>query len=298
MGLQLNEKSLRKHLPREDQKNKMAERDTVTESSMKLNLPEYGSNVQTWFNQLNAIFSARRITSQASKYAYVVEKLPTEVATEVSDLLTNMPVEKPYEVLKDAILCRTGFSEERKLRELFTNVTLGTSKPSQLLRKMRTLLGTNTMSDAILQQLWFDKLKPNMIQILASLPGEIELQKLSEIADKIAENEPIVPMYSSTQEYANPDFKVLKDVTEQMERLTLQVRNIQDMVRRSRNEFKKPNQPHERYRNNRSYSRHRHKSVNAICWYHRRFGSDARKCTQPCNYKKSSYTGNDYPGSK
>lgn len=63
------------------------------------------------------------------------------------------------------------------------------------------MLDNNTMSDAVLQQLWLDirKLNVNTVQILASLPDDITLQKLAEIADKIADNEPATPVYATIQ---------------------------------------------------------------------------------------------------
>ena len=42
----------------------------------------------------------KKVTSQTSKYAYVVEKLPTDVATEVVNLLNEIPEERPYDTLK------------------------------------------------------------------------------------------------------------------------------------------------------------------------------------------------------
>lgn len=82
----------------------MAEPIPTTEAAIRLEMPAFNSNTQTWFLQLDAIFQARHITSQQSKFASVVEKLPAEVAAEVVDILTNLPTDKPYEVLKQAIL--------------------------------------------------------------------------------------------------------------------------------------------------------------------------------------------------
>lgn len=96
----------------------------MTESSLKLTLPDFSANVQTWFQQINTIFTACHITSQSLKYTYVIEKLPTDVAAEISDLLTDIPSEKPYDKLKDTILQQTGHSVEQKLKELFTNISL------------------------------------------------------------------------------------------------------------------------------------------------------------------------------
>lgn len=94
---------------------------------------------------------------------------------------------------------RTGYTKERKLRDLFNNLTLGSSKPSQFLRKMRILLGSNNMSDTVLQQLWLDKLNTSMVQILASLLDDINFQKIFEIADRIADNESATSVYAATQ---------------------------------------------------------------------------------------------------
>ncbi|CAE1234403.1 unnamed protein product [Acanthosepion pharaonis] len=90
----------------------MTEPIPPTEAALRLELPTYNANAQTWFIQLDAIFQARHITSQQSKFAFVVEKLPVEVAAEVSGILTSLLPEKPYEVLRQTILQRTGCSEE------------------------------------------------------------------------------------------------------------------------------------------------------------------------------------------
>ena len=58
-----------------------------TTAAISASIPSYNpTNIPVWFSQLNALFSAKKITSQTSKYAYVVEKLPTDVAAEVVDL--------------------------------------------------------------------------------------------------------------------------------------------------------------------------------------------------------------------
>ncbi|CAE1227536.1 unnamed protein product [Acanthosepion pharaonis] len=121
----------------------MADPIQPTEAAVRMELPTYNMNAQTRFIQLDAIFQARHVTSQQSKFAFVVEKLPAEIAAEVADVLINLPPEKPYELLRQAILPRTGCSEERKIKDLLTNVTLWDSKPSQLLRRMITLLGAD-----------------------------------------------------------------------------------------------------------------------------------------------------------
>lgn len=169
----------------------MADPVPLTETAIRLEMPAFNPNVQNWFLQLDAIFQARHVTSQQTKFAPVVEKLPVEVAAEVANILTSLPTDNPYETLKQTILHRTGFSEERKIRDRLTNVTIGGSKPSQLLRRMQSLLGDNNISATVFHQMWLDKLPSEMVRILAALSDEVDTPKLAIIADKVADTAPV-----------------------------------------------------------------------------------------------------------
>ncbi|CAE1304988.1 unnamed protein product [Acanthosepion pharaonis] len=176
-----------------------------------------------------------QVTSQQSKFAFVVEKLPAEIAAEVADVLINLPPEKPYEVLRQAILQRTGCSEERKIKDLLTNVTLGNSKPSQLLRRMITLLGNNTISETVLKQMWLEKLQPDIVQILAVLT-EVDVHKLASIADKIVDTRPIRQISSvAPSDDPTPDVnQQLHVLTAELKKLSLRLDSIQSIPGRSR----------------------------------------------------------------
>lgn len=77
----------------------------ANEATVLLNLPIFDTtNVHVWFAQLNAIFQVKNIQSQTARYAYVVEKLPPEIASDVLDLLDNVPAHNPFDTLKEAII--------------------------------------------------------------------------------------------------------------------------------------------------------------------------------------------------
>lgn len=144
------------------------------------NLPTY--NHQNWFLQLEAIFLVQRITSQQTKFANMVQVLPPSVVDEVADILENVPEQDRYTRLKDAILKRTGRSDDELLRELFTHITRGNRTPSQLLRFMRSRLGKHSMAESIQHELWMDKLPTTITQILAPITENTPLDQLSNFA--------------------------------------------------------------------------------------------------------------------
>ncbi|CAE1305659.1 unnamed protein product [Acanthosepion pharaonis] len=279
----------------------MADPVPLTETAIRLEMPAFNPNVQTWFLQLDAIFQARHVTLQQSKSASVVEKLPAEVAAEVADILTSLPTDKPYETLKQAILHRTGFSEERKIRDLLTNVTIGDSKPSQLLRRMQQLLGDNNISATVFRQMWLDKLPSEMVRILAALTDDVDMQKLTMIADKIADTAPVRQISSTeTVDGLVPDVnQQIQKLSSELKRISLQLQELQKP-----HESRCDNFTQQRNRGSRSTSRHKYQQrrdhyQHANCWYHESFGARAKKCRPPCSYEKSlpnKHAGNGLAG--
>ena len=107
---------------------------TISAESLKLP-PFWPADSEIWFAQVEA---CRRITSQRSRFDYVVSSLTLEFATAVRDLLLKLPA---YTVLKTQLTRRTALSEQRKLQQLLTGEELVDHKPTQLLRRMQQLLG-------------------------------------------------------------------------------------------------------------------------------------------------------------
>ncbi|CAE1262213.1 unnamed protein product [Acanthosepion pharaonis] len=90
-----------------------------------------------------------RITSQRARFANVMQKLPSDMMDEISDVLSDLREHEPYDHLKEAILKRTGRSEEDMIQEILRNVTRGDKTPSQLLRYMRNQLGKHNFDHSV-----------------------------------------------------------------------------------------------------------------------------------------------------
>ena len=244
--------------------------------------PLWPADPQVWFAQVEAQFTTRGITQQRTKFDYIVASLTPEYAKEVRDLILQPPAEAPYDTLKQQLIQRTAASEQRHLQQLFNAEELGDRKPTQLLRRMQQLLGdkAGAMDSSVLRELFLQRLPANVRMVLASSPGTTNLENLAQLADKIVEvAAPAVSAVSATH------------LSDEFERLRAEVTSLRKVVESlPKTTANKRDHPQSRPRgHSRSQSRGRSPSPHPatevpICWYHRRFGDEARKCTQPCSY--------------
>ena len=243
-----------------------------------LKIPDFSiSNPRVWLLQVEAQFHARRITSQETKYYHVVAAIPTSVAEQLVDVLDPIPKDVPYDTLKAALLERTSASEERRLQQLLSDVELGDRTPSQLLRYMRSLIGSMKVDESLLRQLWLKRLPSNMTAILLANDPLPPLDSLAKMADKI--HECFSPTVSQVATEPNSSSSRLDRLERQVADLVQGLNNLSAAIRSSRSRSRSRS-------NSRSPSRPR--SPNSFCKYHQKYGDKARHCRQPCTYRPSS----------
>ena len=265
--------------------------------AVSLKLPPFWPNVPVaWFAQVAAQVLTRGITSQSMQFSYVIASLQPEIAQEIRDLLISPPTETPYDDVKATLIRRTSASEQKRLHQLLIAEELGDPQPSQLLRKMRQLLGDNVLEDGIFRQLFLKCLPKNIQLILASTPPTVSLEDLSLLADKILEVASFVCCCSSstyrppppTMHDHNQQIAALQgqinELTAQLQALSTQL-DARDQPRfrgrsRSRSHFSRPSL-------SLSPSRTR---LSPYCWYHERFGTATHKCNPPCTFLSDAHT--------
>ena len=242
--------------------------DPATIATVNVKLPPFWpADPEIWFAQVEAHFTTKKITSQKTRFDYVIASLSPEVATEVRDLVLKPPETNPYDTLKQQLIKRTAPPQQRRLQQLFSFEELGDRKPTQLLRKMQQLLGdrAGTLDNTFLKDLFVQRLPANIKMVLATAPPATSLEELAELADRVAEVAvPTVAAVTPTQRSSEIE-QLRAEITKLQTSLQSLTRERQRTPGRG-TRVRSPNRGHD-----------------TICWYHRRFGEAATKCTPPCS---------------
>ncbi len=264
-------------------------------ATVSIKIPPFWPNdPQVWFAQVEAQFITRNITSQQTKFAHVIASLQPENAQEIRDLLINFPNNQPYDKLKTELIKRTSASEQKRLHQLLISEELGDKKPSQLLRRMRQLLGDNTLEDRILRQLFLQRLPMKAQLILASSADTVSIDQLATLADKILEVALPTPSVASispgpsSSNHSDPA-KVISDLQGQINNLATQIQALTNQFQ-SQPRFCGRSKSRSPGRRNSSFSRspNRQNQNHPFCWYHWKFGSNARHCNPPCTFTSAN----------
>lgn len=261
-----------------------------TVSRLAVRLPPFWPHNPTlWFAQVEASFSYAGITADTTKFSLVVSQLDQRYATEVQDIITNPPEQNAYERLKAELIRRLAASEEDRIRQVLTQEEIGDRKPSQYLRHLRSKVDTGTIPDNLLRTLWSSRLPPQVKAIVAS-QTEMSLDAIAELADRI--QEAIAPntqvsavtiptsVTPITPTVSREDYNAL---AAKVDVLSAQIAALLS------NCSSRPHRGSNRRRHrSRSSTNSASETSSNICWYHRRYGEQARKCIHPCMYPNDS----------
>ncbi|XP_037928498.1 uncharacterized protein LOC119662916 [Teleopsis dalmanni] len=253
-------------------------------ASVEFKLPPFWKqDPALWFIQVDAAFHRKKITGDNSKYWTVISYIDPELLQHVSDIVKNPPDTDKYKTLKECLISRLRPTQEQQLQTLLYDIELGDSKPSQLLRKMQDL-ADNKVTEDVLRSLWLKRLPAN-VQFVLSVNVESSLTAAANLADRLIEINPVqsVMATSNVNDIIVHPSKFPDD--QRTDRLEKAVQALQEAVKEITNSMRS----HERTPNNRARARPEsfHQTFaqnNKICFYHKRFGTNANKCEDGCTY--------------
>jgi hypothetical protein len=219
----------------------------------------------------------------------VISHLGERYVAEVEDIVNSPPPRDPYTHLKNELIQRLCPTKEQRAQQLFEFEEMGDRRPSQFLRHLRTL-APDIPSD-YLWSLWSSRLPANVRAILAGLP-DVELEAAALCTDRIMEAIPVPAVASISpdsdhkglqQKLSHLSCQVSELRAEQV-RLDATLRQIQASLRLLISGERRPGSASRRSSGLRSNTSSPDPN-NTECWYHRRYGAQAQRCTKPCTFR-------------
>ena len=247
-------------------------------TAVTIKLPEFWINSpEVWFARVEAQFSIRKIIDDTTKYDYTVSALDFKTAEEVQGILIHPPAQQKYQTLKEALVKAFGKSQSQKDSELLNLGGLGDRRPTALLRKINAL---NDDPITLKRALFLLNLPTDIRSILASQEFET-IDKMAEAADRVWETRATSACSIKVNtEHAEPDLQIN----------AFNQRNPNSNQQRSFRANRPPRQPNAQA------------TPNNICYYHNKFGTQARRCAPGCKLADlitpTAVQGNEHAGRK
>lgn len=245
--------------------------------------PFWPEEPEVWFAQIEGQFILSNITADNTKFYYVISQLDHQYAAEVKDIIVSPPSSDKYDKLKSELIKRLTTSKERRIKQLLMHEELGDRKPSQFLRHLQSLAG-QAVSEDLMRTIWSSCLPANL-QAIVAMQKDNPLETIADLVDHVHDIAPptIAQVTSTVPESAfNTMCRRVEELTSQVE--TLILKQQEESRSRSRD------RPNYRRINSRSRSRSTTRN-NSVCWYHRKFGASAKRCTTPCTFKSENCIG-------
>lgn len=230
---------------------------------------------EQWFVHAEAIFHNQRIKSDLSRVNHVVASLDEDGIRTVADLLG---LEASYASIKSRLIAAYVVPPATRFRSIVQPGGLGDRRPSQLLREMRSG-PTDGIGEKALKEFWLQKLPPAIRTVVISLDGDLDsvAERADRIMDATSHDIASVSTYADTDRLRAIENSILTLTTQIAALATTQANqhrtsrsNTQSMSHRSRS---------------RSKSRPRDDNW---CFYHNTFGTNARKCRDPCTFRSEN----------
>ena len=242
---------------------------SIAAAAPVFNLPPFtATDAAPWFHRVEALFRLRSITSSSRKADYVIGALPTEVFSQISIWLTRRGTDAIlYDDLKLQIIKRCSPTPEERSKRLMDllRLPLGDQRPSTAFQEMRalsTLLlpdGSTTSLD-LLRVLWLLRL-PHEVRGHITGFASMSEDDLLDQADSLLGASKLAATSSAAT------VTVDEDTHDETYAMAAQQR------RHPRSFTFQKSQVEGRRR--------------SLCYFHNRFGRDARQCRAPCSWSKN-----------
>ncbi|XP_077976158.1 uncharacterized protein LOC144432025 [Styela clava] len=166
----------------------MSEDNKAGLTAVSLKLPIFWTkNPAVWFHQVEAQFAVRNITTDETKYHYVVAALDENTAASILNVLNNPPETNKYQDLKEKLTTKCSLTDPERAARLCSMPGLGDGTATELMDNMLALYPVGKTPDFLFRYLFVSHLPPDVRSQLTDIlttTGD-DFRKLAKKADDI-----------------------------------------------------------------------------------------------------------------
>ena len=232
-----------------------ADNDAATAiNAVGLKLPPFWqTDARAWFITVESQFVVRNITTDDTKYHHIVSALDSDTARQVISLISSPPATDKYEALKNKLLDIFELSARQKKLRLIGLDGLGDRKPTELLRYMQSLHEAPKGDDLFMVMF---------------------LQQLQATARTIL---------------AGRDFNDIEVLAKAADEVVAEHRSADHVHALRAAEGKGTGYKKDKYSSGKPTNSG---SEKGLCFYHGKFGKEARACKPPCSWSGNAMASN------
>ena len=151
----------------------------------------YAKNPALWFATTEAEFEIcnPKVTSDTTKFSYLVRALDEDTAQRCSDLIVNPPKEDRYGALKQRLLQSFQLTRRERATRILDYPTRGDKTATQMADELKMWVEQNT-EDFLVREIFLRRL-PKHIRAILDEDEQSGLHALAERADKVMSKEPV-----------------------------------------------------------------------------------------------------------
>lgn len=241
----------------------------------------FRSEPALWFSQAEMMFQYAHLTSERARAGAVCSVLDFDVVLTISDILqADPPYEFPYTEIKKRLIDNFSVSPETRLRQFLKGDIPGEGKPSLILSRMRNL-SQGKCSDEVIRAVFLEQL-PAACRAMLSLSEVTDLQRLAQMADRFAEAASI----GDSCAIASSSSTSFDELANKVDALS---NKFDSWSKNSSNyQSRNPQQARSRDSNKKTNTTSNKENKSDICYFHRKFGNSAYKCTNWCKLNKNN----------
>lgn len=250
----------------------------------------FAKDPRFWFEQLENIFQLHQVTVADTKFNYVMSYATDELQPFLAAACkAQVPAgSSRYDIFREHVIRSFAVSDEARLRKLFSGQSMGNQTPSQFLATLRAQAPA-ACDDTILKTLFREQLPENIRTVLAVMDQNTSLERMAAVADKIMESTSPQNIASITANAQLAPIAAPQPTTSLESRMDAIANRLDDFIFWFRtSQMQKPTQRREDRHRPRSRSRSpsmTRRPPTGRCFYHDKYGKDAQRCKQPCNWK-------------